>query len=167
MTTPFISIIVAIDENNAIGKDNKLLCHLPNDLKYFKSVTQGHTVIMGRNTYLSLPNGALPNRRNIVLSRNPDFKIKDGEVISSFKDAIERCKDVEEVFVIGGGKVYNEAIDIADKLYVTFIHHSFTGIDTFFPQIDKSVWKEISRQKNQPDEKNKYPHDFVVYERIN
>lgn len=165
MSRPFLSIIVAIDGNNAIGKDNKLLCHLPNDLKYFKSVTQGHTVIMGRNTYLSLPNGALPNRRNIVLSRNPDFKINDGEVSSSLREAVDRCKNDAEIFVIGGGTVYNEAINIADRLYITIIHHRFEKTDTFFPQIDSTIWEEISRQENNQDEKNKYSHSFVVYER--
>lgn len=167
MNSPIISVIVAVDENNAIGKDNKLLCHLPNDLKYFKSVTRGHTVIMGRNTYLSLPNGALPDRRNIVLSRNPDFKVKDAEVVRSLHEAVELCKDNDEVFVIGGGMLYNEAIHIAGRLYITFIHHSFVDTDTFFPKIDNSVWKEVMTKENEPDEKNKYSHSFIVYERIN
>ncbi|PXV59266.1 dihydrofolate reductase [Dysgonomonas alginatilytica] len=158
-----ISIIVAIDEKNAIGKDNQLLCHLPNDLKYFKSVTQGHTVIMGRNTYESLPNGALPNRRNIVLSRNKDLQLDKCEVCSSLEDAIALCNSETEVFIIGGATVYNKAIDLSDKLYITYIHHQFEGTDAFFPKIDEDKWMENSRIDNEADEKNKYAHTFVVY----
>lgn len=161
-----ISIIVAIDEKNAIGKDNQLLCHLPNDLKYFKSVTQGHTVIMGRNTYESLPNGALPNRRNIVLSRNKDLQLDRCEVSSSLEDAIALCDSETEVFIIGGATVYAKAIDIADKLYITYIHHQFEGTDAFFPEVDKNKWIESSHIENDADEKNKYAHTFVVYNKI-
>ncbi|MBF0577305.1 dihydrofolate reductase [Dysgonomonas sp. GY617] len=161
-----ISIIVAIDEKNAIGKDNQLLCHLPNDLKYFKSVTQGHTVIMGRNTYESLPNGALPNRRNIVLSRNKDLQLDRCEVSSSLEDAIALCDSETEVFIIGGATVYAKAIDVADKLYITYIHHQFEGTDAFFPEVDKNKWIESSHIKNGADEKNKYAHTFVVYNKI-
>lgn len=161
-----ISIIVAIDEKNAIGKDNQLLCHLPNDLKYFKSVTQGHTVIMGRNTYESLPNGALPNRRNIVLSRNKDLQLDRCEVSSSLEDAIALCESETEVFIIGGATVYAKAIDLADKLYITYIHHQFEGTDSFFPKVDKNKWIESSRIENKADEKNKYAHTFVVYNKI-
>lgn len=161
-----ISIIVAIDEKNAIGKDNQLLCHLPNDLKYFKSVTQGHTVIMGRNTYESLPNGALPNRRNIVLSRNKDLQLDRCEVSSSLEDAIALCDSETEVFIIGGATVYAKAIDLVDKLYITYIHHQFEGTDAFFPKVDKNKWIESSRIENDADEKNKYAHTFVVYNKI-
>lgn len=161
-----ISIIVAIDEKNAIGKDNQLLCHLPNDLKYFKSVTQGHTVIMGRNTYESLPNGSLPNRRNIVLSRNKDLQLDRCEVSSSLEDAIALCDSETEVFIIGGATVYAKAIDLADKLYITYIHHQFEGTDAFFPKVDKNKWIESSRIENNSDEKNKYAHTFVVYNKI-
>lgn len=161
-----ISIIVAIDEKNAIGKDNQLLCHLPNDLKYFKSVTQGHTVIMGRNTYESLPSGALPNRRNIVLSRNKDLQLDRCEVSSSLEDAIALCDSETEVFIIGGATVYAKAIDLADKLYITYIHHQFEGTDAFFPKVDKNKWIESSRIENNADEKNKYAHTFVVYNKI-
>lgn len=160
-----ISIIVAIDEQNAIGKDNQLLCHLPNDLKYFKSTTQGHTVIMGRKTFESLPNGALPNRRNIILSRNKDIHFDKCEVVSSLENAISLCKDENEVFIIGGASVYKEAIEKADKLYITSIHHQFEGADSFFPPIDITIWNEVSRTENSIDEKNKYAHDFIIYTR--
>lgn len=160
-----ISMIVAIDENNAIGKDNKMLCHLPNDLKYFKSVTQGHTVIMGRNTYESLPNGALPNRRNIVLSRKPDLRIDKCEVFSSLGNAKKAFDGEEEVFIIGGATLYNECIKDADKLYITYIHNAFNEADTFFPEIDLNIWQEVSHINNTSDEKNPYAHSFVIYKR--
>lgn len=158
-----ISIIAAIDEKNAIGKENQLLCHLPNDLKYFKSITQGHTVIMGRNTYESLPNGALPNRRNIVLSRNKNLLFERCETAHTLEDAIALCADESEIFIIGGAAVYAKAIDIADKLYITNIRHTFEDTDAFFPQIDESKWIRVSCTNNESDEKNKYPHTFVVY----
>ena len=158
-----ISIIVAIDQKNAIGKDNQLLCHLPNDLKYFKSVTQGHTVIMGRNTYESLPNGALPNRRNIVLSRNKDLQLDKCEMAASLNEAIDSCKNEAEIFIIGGATVYAKAIDLADKLYITNIHHTFEGTDAFFPEINKDKWMEGSLLDNDADEKNKYAYTFLVY----
>jgi len=162
-----ISIIVAMDGNNAIGKNNNLLTYLPNDLKYFKSVTQGHTVIMGRKTFESLPNGALPNRRNIVISRNISYQAEKIELVSSIQDAISITDTEEEVFIIGGGSIYREALPIAAKLYITYIHHLFEGADTFFPVIDKNEWEEVSRTKNLADDKNKYDYDFVVYERKN
>lgn len=157
------SIIVAIDENNAIGKDNNLLCHLPNDLKHFKTTTSGHTVIMGRKTFESLPNGALPNRRNIVLTRNKDLKIDGVEVCISIDEAIELCKEEEEIFFIGGADVYESVLGIVDKLYVTEIHNKFEGADAFFPEIESKDWEETSRIENFPDEKNFYSHSFVMY----
>lgn len=162
---PIISIIVAIDENNAIGKENNLLCHLPNDLKYFKSITQGHTIIMGRKTFESLPNGALPNRRNIVLSRKKDIYFDKTEIFDSLEDAIKSTEKEKEIFIIGGASIYKQALSLADKLYITYIHHKFDGADTFFPEIKTSVWKEVSRIGNPLDEKNKFSHTFVIYER--
>lgn len=160
-----ISMIVAIDKNNAIGKDNSMLCHLPNDLKYFKSITSGHTVIMGRKTYESLPNGALPNRRNIVLSRNKNLTLDKCEVFTTLADAIKAVEGENEVFVMGGATIYNECIHNADTLYITYIHHAFDKADTFFPSIDTNVWKEISRTDNPSDEKNPYSHSFVIYQK--
>ena len=160
-----ISIIVAMDSNRAIGNDNKLLCHLPNDLKYFKKTTQGHPIIMGRKTFESLPNGALPNRRNIVLSRNKDYECRGCELSSTIEDALALCRNEENVFIIGGATVYEEAINFADELYVTHIDHAFESVDSFFPEIDNQKWIESSREDNPIDEKNKYAHSFVVYER--
>lgn len=162
-----LSIIVAVDEQKAIGKGNNLLCHLPNDLKYFKSVTSGHTVIMGRKTFESLPNGALPNRRNIVITRNKDLQFRDAEMCNSIEEAIALCKDEDEAFIIGGGSIYKEAVKFADKLYITFIHHSFEGADTFFPEINPGIWKEVWRESHQADEKHRFAYSFVRYEKIN
>lgn len=159
-----LSIIVAIDENNAIGLKNEMLCHLPNDLKYFKKVTSGHTVVMGRKTFESLPNGALPNRRNIVISRNPQLMLNNSEIIGNSED-INRILDKEETFIMGGGTIYEQYLPKADKLYITYIHHKFENADTFFPEIDLENWIETKRVFNDRDEKNPYPHSFVVYER--
>jgi dihydrofolate reductase len=164
-TLMLISIIAAIDEQNAIGQESRLLCHLPNDLKYFKSVTQGHTVIMGRKTFQSLPNGALPHRRNIVISRNPALQLAGCEVYPSLEAAFHACRNEDEVFVIGGGSIYEAALPLANKLYITVIHHTFAAADTFFPAIEASEWKEVSNIKYPADEKNKYEHAFVVWER--
>lgn len=161
------SIIVAVDENNAIGKENNLLCHLPNDLKYFKSVTQGFPVIMGRKTFESLPKGALPNRRNIVITRNKDLQFDRCEMVSSISEAIALCKDEEQLFIIGGGSIYREAMDMADRLYLTRIHHGFTDADTFFPAVDPTQWCEVAREDHQPDEKHKYGYSFIILDKIN
>ncbi|MDR1715082.1 MAG: dihydrofolate reductase [Prevotella sp.] len=160
------SIIVATDEENAIGKDNNLLCHLPNDLKYFKKITDGHPVIMGRKTFESLPKGALPNRRNIVITRNKELHFDRCEMCSSVEEAVALCKDEPEIFFIGGGSVYKEVIDVADKLYLTRIHHRFGDADTFFPRIDRELWVEVSREDNPMDEKHKYAYSFITFEKI-
>lgn len=161
-----ISIIVAADEKNAIGSNNNLLCHLPNDLKYFKSITNNHSIIMGRKTFESLPKGALPNRRNIVVSRNADLQFDRCEMCRSLNNAIELCKEEEEAFIIGGGTIYNEAIGIADKIYLTRIHHIFENADTFFPEINFKVWKEVFRERHESDENNKYAYSFIQFEKI-
>ncbi|MDR0825518.1 MAG: dihydrofolate reductase [Prevotella sp.] len=160
------SIIVAIDENNAIGKGNDLLCHLPNDLKHFKSITGGHPVIMGRRTFESLPKGALPNRRNIVITRNKELQFERCEMVSSIEEAIGLCKDESEIFFIGGGTIYEEAMEYADKLYLTRIHHRFDGADTFFPVIQLRQWKEIVKEDYPMDEKHKYAYSFIILEKI-
>lgn len=160
---PIISLIVAIDENNAIGKNNNLLCHLPNDLKYFKSITNGYPVVMGRKTFESLPKGALPNRRNIVITRDKNLKYENCEMCHSIEEALELCKNEQQVFFIGGATIYNEAIQHADYLFITQIHHKFDGADTFFPQISDKVWKMENTIENKADEKNKYDHTFLKF----
>lgn len=161
-----ISVIVAADENNAIGKDGDLLCHLPTDLKYFKAVTNGYPVIMGRKTFESLPKGALPNRRNIVITKDKNLRYENCEMASSLQQAIDLCKGEPQIFIIGGGTIYKEAIHFADKLYLTRIHHIFEGADTFFPEIKSGDWKAISCEEHQPDEKHKYAYSFLAFEKI-
>lgn len=157
-----VSIIVAINKNNGIGMENKLLYWLPNDLKRFKSLTTGHTIIMGRKTFESLPKGALPNRRNVVLSRQ-DITFEGAERYASLEEALKSCKNEEEIFIIGGASLYNEAIKIADTLYITEIEDSEKEADVFFPNIDLNVWKEKSRECHSTDEKHLYPYCFIDY----
>lgn len=159
-----ISVIVAAAEDGAIGKDNALLCRLPNDLKYFKSLTMGHTIIMGRKTFTSLPGGALPGRRNVVLSRS-EVEYPLTETFHSVEEVIEAVKNEDEVFFIGGAQIYEQVLKYADKLYLTEIHASFPDADAHFPTVDKSEWREVSRQDNPADEKHRYAYSFVVYER--
>lgn len=160
-----ISVIVAVAEDGAIGKDNGLLCRLPNDLKYFKSLTLGHTIIMGRNTFLSLPNGALPGRDNVVLSRS-HVEYPSTKTYNSVEEAIEAVKEQEEAFFIGGAQIYSQVLKYADKLYITEIHATFPDADAHFPMLDRTEWREVSRQDNPADEKHCHPYSFVVYERV-
>ena len=160
-----INIIVAIAENRAIGFENKLLYWLPNDLKRFKSLTTGRTIIMGRKTFESLPKGALPNRRNIVLSRQ-DIKFPGAERFSSLEAALAQCQADEEVFIIGGGSVYQEALPLADKLCITHIDDTPEQADAFFPEIDPTVWQVVSSETHAKDEKHHQSYRFVDYQRV-
>ena len=177
-----ISIIVAISKENAIGKQGGLLCHLPNDLKHFKTVTSGCTVIMGERTFLSLPiskitgTHALPNRRNIVITDNKEHAYEGAEMVYSIEDAVTLAqeqtsplsgepKGTSEAFVIGGGMVYRQFMPLADKLYITHIHHSWNDADTFFPEIKEEEWQLVSEERHEADENNPYPHTFAVYTR--
>jgi len=159
-----ISIIVAIAENRAIGKDNKLLWHISEDLKRFKKLTTGHTLIMGRNTFLSLPNGVLPNRRHIVISDKADETFDGCEMAGSIEEAISLAGSTEECFVIGGGLVYAQFLPLAGKLYLTRVHHSFDA-DTFFPEIDWSEWVELSEETVEAGGKNQYAHTYTEFRR--
>ena len=160
--TKKISIVVAIAENHAIGKDNKLLWYLPNDLKHFKTITSGHTVIMGRKTYDSIGK-PLPNRRNIIITRK-HIDIPGCEVVNSVEAAVDLCKTEEEVFIVGGAEIYRLAMAITNKIYLTIVHQSFEG-DTFFPEIDEDIWVETEREDHDPDEKNKLAYSFITLER--
>ena len=157
-----ISIIVAIASNRAIGKDNRLLWHLSDDLKRFKKLTTGHTLIMGRNTFLSLPNGALPNRRHIVISDIPEESFEGCEMAHSIEEAIELAGTGEECFVIGGGMVYKQFLPVAGKLYLTQVHASFEA-DTFFPEIDFSQWKALATEEVDSGERNQYRHSYTEF----
>ena len=158
-----ISIIVAIAQNNAIGFENKLLYWLPDDLKRFKALTTGHTIIMGRKTFESLPKGALPNRRNIVLSRNAATAFPNTEVFTSLEEALAHCNKEEEVFIIGGDSIYKAAINIADKLYITAIENTPEQADAFFPNIDTKVWDLKEETIHETDEKHAYHFSFMDY----
>lgn len=160
-----IYIIVATDKNLAIGNQNKLLFWLPNDLKRFKELTTGNTIIMGRNTFLSLPKGALPNRRNIVLSTRKDASFRGAETFSSLEEAINNCSEEEKVFIIGGASVYKQALPLADVLCITEIDAEAPEADTYFPAIDPTIWKEKSRESHSADEKHPCPYAFVEYVR--
>ncbi|MCK5068671.1 MAG: dihydrofolate reductase [Bacteroidales bacterium] len=160
-----ISIIVAIAENRAIGKDNRLLWHISEDLKRFKKLTTGHTLIMGRNTFLSLPNGVLPNRRHIVISDQAGETFRGCEMAGSIEEAIRLAGDNDECFVIGGGMVYAQFLPVAGKLYLTQVHESFEA-DTFFPEIDFSQWKSLGSEEMAAGDKNEYAHTFTEYVRI-
>lgn len=154
-----ISIIVAVAENNAIGKAGDLLCHISSDLKHFKAVTSGHTVIMGRKTFDSLPKGALPNRRNIVITRNSAFTAENVEVAHSLEEALNMAGG--NAFIIGGEQIYRQALPFADKLFLTKIHAEFPDADTFFPKINTNEWAEESRETFPSDDKNQFPYSFV------
>jgi len=156
-----ITIIAAIAENNALGKDNQLIWHIPADLKRFKKVTSNHHVIMGRKTFESLGK-PLPNRTNIIITRNSNYKAEGCIVVNSLNEAIEAAKEDENPFILGGAEIYKQAIEIADKLDLTFVHHEFDA-DVFFPKIDTTIWKEISREYFKADDKNKFNYSFVSY----
>jgi dihydrofolate reductase len=163
-----ITIIAAIAQNNALGKDNDLIWHLPADLKRFKKTTTGHYILMGRNTFESIGK-PLPNRTTIIITRNDNY-YKDGCLIaSSLEEAIELAKEDEQIFIIGGAQVYTYAIEnnIADTLDITLVHKEFDA-DVFFPEIDPAIWKEVSREDFKADEKNKFDYSFLKYQkRIN
>lgn len=165
-----ISIIVAIAENYAIGKKGDLLCHLPADLKHFKEITSGKTVLMGERTFFSLPKHPLPNRRNIVLTDVPGKTFEGAEAVYSIEDLRLKIEDLksqgeDEVFVIGGGMVYRQMMPLADKLYITHIHHSWEDADTFFPVIEADEWEKTSEEKHYADDKNPYDFSFCTYNR--
>ena len=164
-----VSLIVAVSENGVIGKDNDLIWHLPKDMKFFKETTMGHHVIMGRKNFESIPHKfkPLPNRTNIVITRQSDYKAEGSIVVNSVEDALEIAKvngDLEP-FIIGGGQIYKIALEknLVDRIYLTRIHYSFDG-DTFFPELN-SDWKEINREDCFKDERNKYDYSFIVLEK--
>ena len=161
-----LSIVVAKAKNNIIGKDNKIIWHLPEDLKHFKKITTGHTIIMGRKTFQSLGR-VLPNRKHIIFSNNPSFNVngENVKVVHSLLEIQDLIEGKEEAFVIGGAMIYNFLMPYVKKMYVTEIEKDFEG-DTFFPKIDNNIWKEISREKGIKDEKNNLDYYFITYERI-
>ena len=155
-----VYVIAAVAQNRAIGYQNQLLYWLPNDLKNFKLLTSGHTSIMGRNTFESLPKGALPNRKNVVLTQQ-NITLEGCEVYHSLEEALSACQNDEKVFIIGGGKVYEQCLDFADELILTEVNDVPEHADTFFP--DYQEWKEKSREHHEKDEKHAFDFDFVHY----
>lgn len=160
-----MKLIVAKASNNVIGDNNNLIWHLPNDLKHFKNLTTNHPIIMGRKTYESLGR-ALPNRTNIIITRDTNY-VDDQIVITySLENAIKKAKEINsDYFIIGGGEIYKQAMLLADELYITEVHHEFEG-DTFFPEIDEETFEEVSRENHIKDEKHPYSYSFVTYKRI-
>lgn len=159
-----ISLIVAVAANGAIGKQQDLLCYLPNDLKRFKAITLGHTIVMGRRTFESLPKGALPGRTNVVVTRQAEASWENTVVVHTIDEVLADSAD-KELFVIGGGTLYAQTLDRADRLYITHIHHEFADADTFFPTVNYEEWEEIEREEHEADERHPYPYSFVTYQR--
>ena len=157
-----LALIAAIAKNNAIGLENKLLYWLPNDLKRFKELTTGHTIIMGSNTFRSLPKGALPNRRNIVLSRK-EKEFPGCETFSSLEEALANCSDTELVYIIGGEMLYKTALPHADILCLTEIDDTPENADAFFPEFARNEWEVIEQEEHTADEKHAYNYRFVTY----
>jgi len=159
-----LSIIVAVAQNNAIGKDNKLLWHISEDLKRFKMLTSGKTIVMGKNTFYSLPVRPLPNRINIVITDIPDEKIEGCVMAYSIEDAINKCDDTNENFIIGGASVYSQFMPYADKLYLTKVNKDFEA-DCFFPEVNYKEWNLISREECSASEKNDFSYIYMIYEK--
>ena len=160
-----IFIIAAIADNNAIGKNQQLLWHLPADMKHFKELTTGHAIIRGRKTFESLPNGPLPDRKNVVLTSLPEAGFVNCFACESMRDALDLCEKEDEIFIIGGALVYRQALSKADKMYITRVHHEFENADAFFPAVNWDLWEEVDRQEFPADEKNAYPYTFLTYVR--
>ncbi|GGC49071.1 dihydrofolate reductase [Parapedobacter defluvii] len=164
MNKPFVSAIVAAADNNVIGKDNQLLWHLPNDLRFFKRTTSGHTILMGRKTYESVGK-PLPNRRNLVITRQKDYVLEGAEVVHSLEEAMARCTGEGEVFVVGGAEIYRQALPLTNRVYLTRVHAEPPG-DSYFPDLDEQDWVLVSAEEHDPDEKHAYGYTFQVYERM-
>lgn len=156
-----ITLIAAVAENNALGKNNQLLWHLPDDFKRFKNITTGHHIIMGRKTFESFPK-PLPNRTHVIISRQKNYCPEGCIVVDSLEKAIAVCPKNEETFIIGGGEIYKQSIAIADKLDITKVHHTFEA-DTFFPEIDLNEWKLTSSEFHTKDEKHQFDYSFETY----
>ncbi|WP_179020972.1 dihydrofolate reductase [Winogradskyella forsetii] len=158
-----LTIIVAAGEDNAIGRDNSLIWHLSDDLKHFKSLTNGHHIIMGRKTFESFSK-PLPNRTHIVITRQKDYKVPEGViVVNSLEDALDAARYDSQPFVIGGGEIYKQAMPFVDKLEITRVHSTFENADAFFPEIDQSKWQEVSRKTHAADDKHVYAFSFITY----
>lgn len=159
-----ISIIVAVADDWGIGKDNELLWHISEDLKRFKRLTSGKTVIMGKKTWESLPKRPLPGRKNIVLTDNPNESIENSVTAYSIEDALGKCEKNEEIFIIGGGSIYRQFMLIADRLYITHVHKKAPA-DIYFPEIDMNIWKVTEKEEFKTDGEDSIPYTYTIYER--
>ncbi len=158
-----LTMIAAAAENNALGKENDLVWHLPDDFKRFKRLTSGHHIIMGRKTFESFPK-LLPNRTHIIITRNKDYKPKDTIVVHSMQEALKAAKLDEQPFIIGGGEIYIMGMEVSSRIELTRVHAIFEA-DTFFPEIDKNEWKLVEEQFHEKDEKHNYSFSYLTYER--
>lgn len=159
-----ISIIVAVSDDWGIGKDNELLWHISEDMKRFKRLTSGNAVIMGKKTWESLPKKPLPNRKNIVLTDNPDETIDNAITAYSIEDSLSKCTAGEEIFIIGGGSIYRQFMPIADRLFITHVHRKAPA-DIYFPEIDLNVWEITEKEEYKANEINDIPYTYTIYER--
>lgn len=163
-----ISAIVAMSQNRVIGRNNQLPWHMPADLKRFKTLTTGHTIVMGRKTYESIGK-PLPNRNNIILTRDPNYHATGCNIALNFEDILNQTKEdqnsTNELFIIGGAQIYQQLLNFINRIYLTIIHHEFSG-DTFFPEIDKQSWKELECIAHFADDANPYNYSFITLERI-
>ncbi len=156
-----ITLIAAVAENNALGKDNQLLWHLPDDFKRFKTLTSGHYIIMGRKTFESFPK-LLPNRTHVIITRQKDYQPEGCIIVNSLEKAIEACPTNEAIYIIGGGEIYKQSIAIADKVDVTRVHHTFEA-DTFFPEIDLNKWQLDFEEFHPKDERHAFDFTFQTF----
>ena len=159
-----LTLIVAVSENNVIGKDNDLIWHLKTDLKRFKALTSGHCIILGRKTFESFPK-PLPNRTHIVITRQHNYKAPEGViVVNALEDAIKKAKHDSKPFIIGGGEIYKQALNVVDTIELTRVHHNFEG-DTFFPILSETIWEETTRIFHEKDDLHKFDFSFITYKR--
>lgn len=156
-----LSMIAAMAQNRVIGKNNQMPWHLPDDLKFFKATTQGKTVVMGRKTFESIGARALPNRRNVVITRNTNYEATGAEVFTGIDSALDTCHQENEVIIMGGGQLYEQILPYANKLYLTLVNTQVNG-DAFFPAWDTDAWQEIDRTHHEKDEKHAFAFDFVT-----
>lgn len=156
-------MIAAVAENNALGKNNDLLWHLPNDFKRFKEITSGHHIVMGRKTFESFPK-PLPNRTHVIITRQKDFQFEGCIVVSDLEKAIAACPKTEDIYIIGGGEIYTQSISFADQLDITRVHHSFDA-DVYFPEIDPEIWELTNETFNSKDEKHLFDYTFQTFVR--
>ena len=159
-----VKAIVAVDENWAIGRQGNLLCYLPADMRHFKQVTMGSSIVMGRKTFESFPRRPLPGRQNIVITRNADWHYPGATVVHSLEDAIQAA-ETDTVFIIGGAQVYEQALPLVDVLHLTMIHACWASADAFFPKLNPDEWQEVDREHHESDSRNAYEFDFITLKR--